>query len=578
MSKSKAKNSKKSKKNQSNSKSMFTGIAVVAVAAVVFGAIAFNAPAMIAEMFSPEGSAVEQVATEVQASSDENGTIIADNVTIDGIDVSGLTRADALAKLTAAHSEISLHFVHNAVLLRTHSLDDFGAVADFDPALDYALGVTSGNAEILSDIVIDYEVAAEILLEIAAGLSSEATDAMMLHLNGELVIVPEVLGVEVDQQQFTADFMDAISTRQTATIVVESYIDTPELTEAILARSTNRLGSFYTTIAGHDPGRNQNLITASQRINNYMVMPGEVFSTNRAFGEMTYENGYRMAPVIVNGQLVPGMGGGICQVSSGLYIALVLSELRIVERQNHSMRVAYADYGWDATLATGLIDLRFENDTDYPVMIVAYISGNRSYVHIYGHESRPPTRRLELFSVVTERIPAPPENVIEVDTLAPGVREMISPARGGVVAELHKIVFDGNTEQYRQRVNISRYRERAAVVHVGAAVAAPPPVAARPPAPPAPPPAPPPVQPPTERPVWLPPEPPIQPPVQPPPPPVEVPAPPADDTGLISYAYLPAPDLPQDDAPPPVELPPTPEPPPALEPPSYDEPPPIIID
>ena len=568
MSKSRAKNSKKSKENQSKNKSMFTGIAVVAVAAVVFGAIAFNAPAMIAEMFSPEGSAVEQVVADAQETTSENGAIIADNVAIDGIDVSGLTRADALAKLTDAHSVIALNFIHKDAVIATHSLDDFGAVADFEPALDYALRITQGSVEILSDIAIDYEVAAEILLEIAASLSSEAIDATMIHINGEIIVVPEVLGVEVDQQQLTADFMDAISTRQTANIVVAAYIDTPELTEAILARSTSRLGSFYTTIAGHDPGRNQNLTTASQKINNYIVMPGEVFSTNRAFGEMTYENGYRMAPVIVNGQLVPGMGGGICQVSSGLYIALVLSELRIVERQNHSMRVAYADYGWDATLATGLIDLRFENDTDYPVMIVAYISGNRSYVHIYGHESRPPNRRLELFSVVTERIPAPSENLIEVSTLAPGVREMISPARGGVVAELHKIVFDGDTELYRQRVNISRYRERAAVVHVGAAAPAPPPVV-RPPL------APPPAQPPSEHPVGLPFEPPIQPPVQPPPP-VEVPAPPDDDTGLISYAYLPAPDLPQDDAPPPAE--PLPEPTPAPEVPVYDEPPPIIID
>ena len=520
MSNPKVRTNKRAKQNQirKNRKTgIFVGVGVLAVTVFALSAAALGAPAMINEMFNTtlrEAYAVE--AESPSTWSAEDGTI-ADDIFIDGVNVSGLTREEALDRLerevraVQLQNEISFRYDESVFIRR---FGDFDISHDFMPAISFAYTIDRDREmprplELVSEVTYDYETVSGVLGWIANIINIEAQDATMIRANGEFVITPEVVGYEVDHQRLMEEFSRAVYYRESTEIELEVIETVPERTEAIFARSTNRLGSFYTTISGYDPGRNQNLLTASYKINNYIVMPGEIFSTNRAFGEMTYENGYRLAPVIVNGQLVPGMGGGICQVSTGLYIALVFAELRIVERQNHSMRVAYADYGWDATLATDLIDLRFENDTDYPVIIVAYIMNNRSYVHIYGYESRPASRRLELFSVVLERIPAPEETVIEVTTLAPGVRETISPPREGVIAELHKIVFDGDRELYRQRVNVSRYRERGAIVHVGAGAE----VA----------------------------EPPVEPPVEPPAPPVEPPAPPPQD----NY---------------------------------YDEPPPIIID
>jgi len=443
------------------------GFAVLVSAAGITVAAALGAPAMIVEMMNPPSLPMVVEAVEIYT--------IADHVFIDGISVAGFTKDEALQLLNREVRDIELTYeinlIHNDYIF-TYTLADFNGVHDFQAAVEFAYSIgrereSVGRVELESAFYFDSDLVSDAMANLVNELNRESREASMLRENGQFIITPEIVGFEVNQHRLVDDLVRAVRGRRAADIVIEVLESAPELTEAIFARSTDKLGSFYTIITGNDAGRNQNLLNASYKINNYIVLPGEVFSTNRAFGAMTYENGYRLAPVIVNGELVPGMGGGICQISTNLYIALVFAELNIVERLNHSMRVGYADYGWDATLAGDIIDLRFENDTDYPVLIEAYIYGNRAYVHIFGHESRAPGRRLELFSRIIERIPAPEETIIEDDTMPYGERRVVSQPRGGVVAELIKIVFDGDRELYRERVNISRYRARGAVVRVG---------------------------------------------------------------------------------------------------------------
>ncbi|MCL2565501.1 MAG: VanW family protein [Defluviitaleaceae bacterium] len=462
----KNKNKKIKKTKKSWKTAMFLGLVVLMSAVGITVAAALGAPAMIVDMMNPPPPPVMEVV--------ETYTI-ADNVYIDGIRVTGLTQDEALQLLNREIRDVELteeiNLVHNDYIF-TYTLADFNASHDFQAAIDFAYSIgrgreSSGIVELESAFYFDSDAVSDIMARLVNELNRESRDASMFRENGEFIITPEIVGFEVNQHRLVDDLVNAVRARRSTDIVIEVLESVPELTEVIFERSTDKLGTFYTIITGNDPGRNQNLYNASSKINNYIVLPGEVFSTNRAFGAMTYENGYRLAPVIVNGELVPGMGGGICQISTNLYIAVVFAELRIVERLNHSMRVGYADYGWDATLAGDIIDLRFENDTDYPILIEAYIYENRAYVHIFGHESRAPGRRLELFSRVIERIPAPEDTIIEDSTMEPGERRVVSPARGGVVAELIKIVFDGDMELYRERVNTSRYRARGAIVRVG---------------------------------------------------------------------------------------------------------------
>ena len=458
---------KKKKKKKSLKAGLFIGLAALISTISIAVAAALHAPALIADF------AAAPPATPVVEAADTQ--TIAAGVFIDGINVAGMTVYEALERLNREIRDVELlkelNLIHNDTVF-TYTFGDFDAQHDFQAALDYAYTIgrerpRTGRINIDSAFYFNTEAVSAVLARLVNEINREPVDATMQREDGDFVITPEITGLSINQHRLVEDLLAAIEDRQAADIIIEVDVIIPDFTEDIFERSTDLLGSFYTIISGNDPGRNQNLLNASSKINNYMVFPGEIFSTNRAFGEMTYANGYRMAPVIINGELVPGMGGGICQISTNLYIALVFAELNIVERRNHSLRVGYADYGWDATLATGLIDLRFENDTGYPVLIESYIYGNRTYVHIFGNDSRSPGRRLELFSTVVERIPPPEETIIEDETMPYGERLVTLTALQGVVAELWKIVFEGDRELYRERVNISRYRARAAVVRVG---------------------------------------------------------------------------------------------------------------
>jgi len=464
-------NTKPKKANKKLKTNLFIGLAVLTSVVSISVAAALHAPALVSNILSAPHPPVIEI---VEASSPSN--TIASGVYIDGISMAGLTVDEALKKLNAEvrDTELSneLNLIHNEMVF-TYTLADFNAVHDFQAAIDYAYTIgreneASGSVELVSAFYFDSEVVSDILSVLVNEINRESEDATMSREDGEFVITPETTGFEVNQHRLVEDLVAAVNERKAADVIIEVVETIPDFTEDIFSRSTDLLGTFYTVISGNDAGRNQNLYNASDKINNIIVFPGEVFSTNAAFGEMSYANGYRMAPVIIGGELVPGMGGGVCQVSSNLYIALVHAELNIVERLNHSMKVGYADYGWDATLAGDVIDLKFENDTDYPVLIEAYLADGRAYVHIFGNnDHRSSERRLELFSTITERIAAPAETLIEDASMPYGERRVTSPARNGVVAELWKIVFEGDTELYREIVNVSRYRARGAVVRVG---------------------------------------------------------------------------------------------------------------
>ena len=115
-------------------------------------------------------------------------------------------------------------------------------------------------------------------------------------------------------------------------------------------------------------------------------MPGETFSAEKAIGPTTLETGFVPANTYVNGEVVPGIGGGVCQVSSTLYNAMLRSGIIPIERLNHMMKVSYVPIGLDATLADNLIDLKFINEFDYPIVINSYTSGNHLTVEFWSKD------------------------------------------------------------------------------------------------------------------------------------------------------------------------------------------------
>lgn len=147
------------------------------------------------------------------------------------------------------------------------------------------------------------------------------------------------------------------------------------------------LSNFSTKYAASNKNRTTNLTLAAKKINGTVLMPGEVFSYNKVVGERTIAAGYKEAPIYVNGRVEDGLGGGICQITTTLYNAVLYANLEVVERSNHQFVPSYADASRDATVVYGAIDFKFKNNRDYPIKITCSVSNGIANFKIFGLKS-----------------------------------------------------------------------------------------------------------------------------------------------------------------------------------------------
>ncbi|HHU76096.1 MAG TPA: VanW family protein [Firmicutes bacterium] len=201
-------------------------------------------------------------------------------------------------------------------------------------------------------------------------------NAYLDPLSGE--VLPEQPGKKIDVQKT----VELVMGSRPRTTVYPVIIDLdPEITADLLEGISQRKGSYATGFG--NGGRGENIRIAALALHNYLLLPGEVFSFNRATGPRVAERGYKLAPIIVGGTIVPGYGGGVCQVSTTLYNAVLNSKLQVVQRFPHSRPVGYVPRGRDATVSEHL-DFKFRNNTDGLILIKTSAYGYRLVVEIWG--------------------------------------------------------------------------------------------------------------------------------------------------------------------------------------------------
>ena len=195
-------------------------------------------------------------------------------------------------------------------------------------------------------------------------------------------VYPEVEGIDFDVEKAK----EMIAAEVKDEYVIDLIITKPEVTIEDIGTEAfpNRLSTFSTRYDASDKDRTTNLVLACKKLNGKVIMPGETFSYNAALGPRTYAAGYRNGKIYENGQVIDGLGGGICQISSTLYNAALMSDMEIVERRNHQFVTSYVDKGRDATVVYGLTDFRFKNTRTYPVRLVASAKGGVATVSVYG--------------------------------------------------------------------------------------------------------------------------------------------------------------------------------------------------
>ena len=197
-------------------------------------------------------------------------------------------------------------------------------------------------------------------------------------------IHPEVEGVDFNVEEAKA----MIQAEDKEEYTIKLTITKPKVTVNDIGTEAfpDKLGTFTTRYDARDKDRTTNLIIACQKLNNQVVLAGDTFSYNKTLGERTIAAGYKNAKVYENGQVVDGIGGGICQISSTLYNAVVDANLSIVERRNHQFVTSYVPAGKDATVVYGMTDFKFKNTRKYPIKIIATAQNGIATISIYGNK------------------------------------------------------------------------------------------------------------------------------------------------------------------------------------------------
>jgi len=241
----------------------------------------------------------------------------------------------------------------------------------------------------------------------------------------------------------------------------------PAVKYADLKDINARLASYSTYFSVRQRNRTYNIRKIARRMDDTLVRAGEVFSYNQRIGPRTQKLGFKIAPVLIHGELVPGTGGGACQVSTALYNLALLANLKIVRRSHHALPVHYVPAGRDATVVYGLIDLQFENTLDKPILIKAKIEGGRLTVSAFGTETAP-----QVVKVISQaRKVIQPEIIIKEDsTIAEGKKILMRKGKPGCRVTTVRVVEVNGKRISAEVLSRDFYRPIAAIWRLGAKI------------------------------------------------------------------------------------------------------------
>lgn len=225
------------------------------------------------------------------------------------------------------------------------------------------------------------------------------------------------------------------------------------------------LATYSTTYSTGNANRATNIALAVKSVNGYVLMPGETFSYNSTVGERTASRGYKEAGVYLNGEVTTGLGGGICQVSSTLYNAILLANLEIVERSNHTFKPTYVPAGQDATVSWGAPDFKFKNNRNYPIRISASTSSGTILFNVYGLKSDD-DYQVKILSYEVGSIPFSTQYQ-ETSSLPSGTQKVSQAGSNGCKTQTYKVLYKNGAEVSKTLLNSDTYKPHNQVVLVG---------------------------------------------------------------------------------------------------------------
>ncbi|AOT71220.1 VanW family protein [Geosporobacter ferrireducens] len=294
---------------------------------------------------------------------------------------------------------------------------------------------------------------------------AEPKDARFLYQAGEIIIQEGSNGQAFDQETLAADLIENALKEESDTFYLTLKEVLPQVSGDVLRQQgiKEKVASFTTTFDGGKLERSSNIRLATSFIDGKILAPGEVFSFNEVVGRRTAARGFKEAGIYVNGRLDTGIGGGICQVSTTLYNAVLLTDLEIVERSSHSLTVPYVPLSRDAAIDWGSKDLKFKNNTDAYIYIRAAAGKNSVTFDLFSTKTG---KEVKLTSTVLGKID-PTIKYEEDAALEVGKEVVKEKGQIGYRSQLVKTVYQDGKVISSEVVSVDRYLAVPKVIKKG---------------------------------------------------------------------------------------------------------------
>lgn len=421
---------------------------------------------------------------------DANEGMVDKGVYIGGLDIGGMSAQEATDAFNAYVEELRAEKI---VLMGPKgnielTLGDMGLTANVESAIRKATGTAKAtnlitrfmllkdlegdNVVIDMGLSIDKQKTANLIHSQLDKLNIEPVDWDLKRSNGKFTMVEGKAGEAVDivasvkalSEYISKDWQNGVL--KNVEFKLDSHVVNPRGSQEELALVKDLMGTFSTSYSSSSADRAKNVENGCSKINGTLLYPGDTLSAYALTSPYTIKNGYREAASYANGETVQSVGGGICQVSTTLYNAAIRAELRITQRNAHSMTVSYVELSEDAAIAGTYKDLRFRNDYDYPIYVEGVCKNKTITFNIYGHETREENRTIRFETEVLSEDNPPTEYTLS-SSKALGYYKVTRSAHIGYKTRLWKIVTVNGVDTDKIRMNQSTYKASCKKVTIG---------------------------------------------------------------------------------------------------------------
>lgn len=325
------------------------------------------------------------------------------NIYVRDIDLSNLTKKEAIKKINKIIDDNNTFYLGLNDKKYVFSKNDIETDYNVEEVVEKAYNIgrdkgiisnikTRSSLAMGKKIILDYSITYDekkldkYLRELNKKICIKPTSATIKIIDGKIVITRGKNGYKLNKNELKDIIIRKVKDINNEEVVIPTLSVKAFYSYNDLSKINTVLGSFETYFNANNYNRATNIKLAANATSNVLLGKGEVFSFNSHIQDSHIDKYLKEAPVIINGKPEKGIGGGMCQVSSTIYNAALYSDMKIINVRNHTIPSPYIEMGRDATVSGGIIDLKFSNKFDTPILIHNKIIGNKLVCTIYGNK------------------------------------------------------------------------------------------------------------------------------------------------------------------------------------------------